>query len=423
MKLLGRVRTLFAEKDFRVLMGSQYLAQAADGFMQAALAVELILEPGGNTPQELLAVVVLTLLPYSLIAPFMGVFVDRWPRRSLLVWTNVARALILASLPFWWSPSGGDRPLYAAALLLLGLGRLFLVTKGATLPVVLHDHQLLKGNAISGGGGMISALGGGMVGVAASGALGIEPSLIIAAGFYGASALVARFLSDPMAHPHTRLERILDSLARLTRELLEGLGEVWRRPHARLPLIGIFIVRTAGMLSAFAAILIIKSTYPDAEDQLGRNGASALALGTAGVGAFVGAVFAPALGRRFDNPRLVLLGFGASGIGIVVLGGIESLAAVVVLTFIGGFGAFTAKVAVDAQVQEAMPDEFRGRAFALYDILYNLASVAAAGALVISEDVSLRILLVAAGALSLLLAGALAHAMRKTGVLVTAERT
>jgi hypothetical protein len=48
------------------------------------------------------------------------------------------------------------------------------------------------------------------------------------------------------------------------------------------------------------------------------------------------------------------------------------------LTFFLGFGFFLAKISLDTMVQEALGDDFRGRAFSLYDIAYNLAWVLAA---------------------------------------------
>ena len=60
----GRIRVLLAERDFRVLLGAQGLAQAADGLAQAALTVRLVLEPlQSGTPGRILALFALTLLP------------------------------------------------------------------------------------------------------------------------------------------------------------------------------------------------------------------------------------------------------------------------------------------------------------------------------------------------------------------------
>ncbi len=416
----NRIRALLAQRDFRVLLGAQVLAQASDGLAQAVFTYELVLEPlQQGTPGRILGLFVLTLLPYSLISPFMGVFVDRWPRRGLLVWTNVARAVLLVSLPVWSPLVSGDGELLGGLLVILALGRLFLTTKGALLPAVLHDRHLLRGNALSAGAGMVAALGGGVIGVGLAGWTPGNGPLIAAGLCYAGAAWLSTRLSEPFDHEQIHDTRLMDALRRVLRDLVDGLRAIWSRAGARLPLIGIFIVRTIGMFVAVAAILVIKEVYPDAADDSGKLTSSALALGTAGVGAFMAAVFASVMGGRLDRPRLILAGFLVSGVGIIALGGVLDIYAVLGLTFIGGFGTFLTKVAVDAQVQHVLPDHLRGRACALYDILYNFASIAAGLLMVVFQQIAFRPLLVGVGLMTLVITVAMAAAMRRAGLLTS----
>lgn len=401
------------DRDARLLLGAQWIAQAADGIVQAALAEKLILEPEA-TGSRLLAITALTLVPYSFFAPFLGVFVDRWARRSVLVYTNIGRGALLVIMALIVRSASTDAPLYVGLLLLLGIGRLFLTAKGAALPRVFHEHHLLEGNSLSGGGGMIAALTGGVLGVASVGVLETATTLGIAAGAYLLSSLLAAKLMDPLAHELTDLD-IGRHLKVVWRDLKLGLHEVGRRAQARLPLVGIFVVRTIAMVAAFSAIVIIKEEFPEVGGRGERLAASALALGAAGVGAFLGAVIAPALRRRWPEPHLMLGGFVLAGLGIALLGGIQSIPAVLGLTFLGGLGGFIAKVSVDTLLQAALPDDFRGRGFAIYDVIYNLASVGAAALVLFAED-DLRIFLIAAGSVTLAFAWLLDRAMRAAGL-------
>ena len=396
-------------------MAAQFLAQAADGFAQAAFADALILEPlQSGTPERVLQLFAITLIPYSLIGPFMGVLVDRWPRRGILVWTNVLRGVLLVTYVGWSRLVPGE--LYLAVLTLLGLGRLFLATKGAALPVLVHDHFLLSANALSGGGGMVAALAGGVLGVVSVGVVGVAGSFTVAGLVYGGAALLARRISDPLAHPHQPSERLTEAIARITSELRDGLVEISRRAEALVPLLAVFLLRTVGMFVAISAILVIKNEFAGEAERFGRLSVSAIALGSAGVGAFLGAVTSPAVGRRLHRGGLILLGFVVSGLGIVALGGIRNIYAVIILTLLGGYGGFVTKVAVDASVQEALPDEYRGRAFALYDILYNLASVVAGGLMVALTSLSLRPRLMIAGGFALVCAAVLAPMLTRAGL-------
>jgi MFS family permease len=413
-----------AGRDWRVLIGAQLVAQAADGFAQAGFADALVLEPlGQRAPGRILALFALTLLPYSVISPFLGVFVDRWRRRNLLIGTNVARAELLLSLPTMRPLVPGDGVLYGVALALLGLGRLFLTTKSAVLPVVLHEHHLLRGNAISGGGGMIAALAGGIVGLWAVGTLGQSATFVVAGLAYALAAAAARLLSGSTARPRPHAVRIRDEFMRVARELAAGLREIAIRVRVRLSLAAIFLLRTVAMFVAIAAILVITEEFPNAGDRFARLSTGALALGAAGIGAFVGAATTPTVGRRLNKASLVLLGFAVSALGLVSLGSLLTLPAMLGVTFLGGYGAFVGKIAVDALVQESLPDHFRGRAFALYDILYNLASVVAALVMVALAAQRLSTLLVVAGAVTLVAASALAVAMRRAGMLAAAPET
>lgn len=342
-------------------------------------------------------------------------FVDRWSRRGLLVWTNVARAVLLVTLPLWAPLFSGDTPLYVATLTLLGLGRLFLTTKGAALPVVIHEHHLLQGNSMSSGGGMIAALGGGVLGITLVGVTSYKVAFVVAGLIYVLAAFMSRRISDRLSHPHRHLPKITQQVVEITVELGQGVREIWRHVDAWLPLIGIFLLRTIAMFVAISAILFIKVEFEPAE-RFGRLSSAALALGAAGIGAFIGAVTAPFLGKKLQNAGLITAGFFVSALGIILLGGIQSIVAVMGLTFFGGYGAFVTKVAVDAQIQEALPDEYRGRAFALYDILYNLASVAAGAIMVFFFGIPTRDNLIGFGLVALAITAVLAVAMRRAGM-------
>jgi MFS family permease len=414
------VRELLGYRDLRFLLGSQYLAQAADGLAQAVFADVLVLEPlSAGTPVRILTLFAVTLLPYSLVSPFLGVFIDRWPRRSVLLWTNLIRGGLLITLFSWSRLFAGDTGLFLATLALLGFGRLFLTTKGAALPVLLHEHHLLQGNSLSSGGGMVAALLGAVAGIGLIVVIPVELAFALAGGVYVVGGLIARGISLPLGHSGGGHAPVGEAIAQVGRDLLDGLKTIWSSVQARLPLIAIFLLRTLAMFVVVSAILIIKNSFGEGE-RVGRLSSSALALGSAGLGAFVGALTAPLLGIRLRRGGLILFGFAVSSTAIALLGGIADIYALIPLTFVGGYGGFVTKVAVDASVQEALPDQYRGRAFALYDILYNLASVAAGALMVLTYDAArpegLRAVMLVAGFGGLGLTALLARAFRRVGI-------
>jgi Major Facilitator Superfamily len=411
-KTVAILRELLSERDYRTLLASQFLGQGAEGVAQAVLATILVLDPlEEGTPARILSIFALTLLPYSLISPFLGVLVDRWDRRRLLVATNVVRCVIVLTAPLWTAAWPGETPLLLGALGLLGLGRLFHTAKGAVLPVVLHEHHLLRGNALSSVGGTLSLLAGGGVGLWLAEVASLDVALTAVGGIYALAAMFAARIKSDLSHPHAQMKGVADAVARVARGLLDGVRAILARPSASISLAAIFFLRTFTVVVIIGVIILIKSAFRSS------SAAGALALGAVGVGAFLAALSAPRLGRSLSKPQLILAGFTISGLGIVALGGIASLPAIVSLMAIGGYGSFLTKVSVDSQVQEALPDLYRGRAFALYDILYNVAGVAAGSIVVLFQGASIRSLLIGVGICNLLVTAGVAAAMRGAGML------
>jgi sugar phosphate permease len=93
------------------------------------------------------------------------------------------------------------------------------------------------------------------------------------------------------------------------------------------------------------------------------------------------------------------------GAGTLVLGGLVSTPGFAGMLFVGFFAFFLGKISVDTITQQAMPDDFRGRAFALFDIAYNLGFIVPALVLsfiwVEGDATRTRLILVASGAVFL----------------------
>jgi sugar phosphate permease len=102
---------------------------------------------------------------------------------------------------------------------------------------------------------------------------------------------------------------------------------------------------------------------------------------------------------------MVLLGGSALVFGFWV-----SLAGFSLLLFSGFFSFFLGKISADTIMQQSMPDDFRGRAFALFDIAYNLGFIVPAFILVLVwNDDRAGPLLIASGIVFLALTALIAR--------------
>jgi MFS family permease len=101
-------------------------------------------------------------------------------------------------------------------------------------------------------------------------------------------------------------------------------------------------------------------------------------LGVLGAGSTVAVVVTPVLGARTGPHRWIVLCLVLAAVAQLVLAATTALAAVLVVAGLIGLAAQGAKIAIDTIVQRDTHDDYRGRAFALYDVLYNAAFVGAA---------------------------------------------
>src|SRR5690242_21006367 len=89
-------RHLILRGDFRRLLGTRLLARFGDGVFQAARAGTVLFNPQrAADPVAVAAGFAILLLPYSLVGPFAGVWLDRWSRRQVLLRANVLRAALV----------------------------------------------------------------------------------------------------------------------------------------------------------------------------------------------------------------------------------------------------------------------------------------------------------------------------------------
>jgi MFS family permease len=376
-------------RDFALLMGAQFFAQAGDGIAQAALAKLIVFGgekgfdiEGAKSPDELLQMALLVFVPYSIISPFLGVVIDRWDRRRLLFVANGLRAVVIAVVAAALI-AGADVPnavLLLSLLLTLASTRVVLATKAAALPATLDGEQLVEANAVSQLGGALFQLGGFGVALIATDFIDVGPIALAGAIVYGLGALLG--LRIRKAGETRAASTFGEELGRVVRNIVDGVKEVRRVPKAAASIATYFWLRVLWSFSlvgiGFVARELISGKNQDFQVAILTGGAGA-------VGAALGFFFAHRLSERVKTTaHLVIASSTVAGLGVALLGGLEMKAALAVLTFFLGLGFFLAKISLDTMVQESLGDDFRGRAFSLYDISYNLAWVIAAAAMALA---------------------------------------
>ena len=83
---LSRARRAVRSGDFRALLAARLVSTVGDGLFQAALVASIVFAPQGQSTVAGFAIATLVVvLPFSIVGPFAGVLIDRWPRRRILL--------------------------------------------------------------------------------------------------------------------------------------------------------------------------------------------------------------------------------------------------------------------------------------------------------------------------------------------------
>jgi MFS family permease len=194
---LNGLRIVWAERDFRKLFATRLVSQGGDGVFNAGFAAYAFFS-ATTFPDPIAAVYAFAVLylPYSLIGPFAGVFIDRWSRRQVLVWSALIRGcmVVIAGLVVLAGQTG--LPLYISALAVLGVNRFFLSAVSAGTPHVVSRENLVIANAVAPTAGTIMGFIGGVAGlgvhlITGGGHAGSAATLLVGGLCYAAAALLA----------------------------------------------------------------------------------------------------------------------------------------------------------------------------------------------------------------------------------------
>lgn len=372
------LRAVLGVRGFRLLLGTRLTGQLGDGLLQASLATFVLFSPERQPTAAAVAVAfAVLLLPYSLIGPFVGVLIDRWWRRTILVRANLLRAVLVVGLCLVVAGGSSDATLAVAVLVVLGVNRFILASLSAGLPHVVADRYLVTGNALAPTAGTVASVVGGLAGVgvrelAGGGDRGSVVVLVCALATYVLAAAVAARLAPASLGPDEDAEA--DTVRNVAAGMVEGLRHLReRRPAARA--IGLVMVHRVvfGIAVALTVLQVRGTLHPD--DAEAAIGALTVATAAAGLGAFLGAVATPRASRLVGAVRWSAL---ALVVGVVVgAAGVAtaSLPGLVVEGLFVGFAGQAVKVCSDTIVQEDVDDDRRGRVFALYDVGVNVAIV------------------------------------------------
>jgi hypothetical protein len=384
---IADLRAILAERGFRRLFATRLVSQTGDGVFNAGFAAYAFFSAQTfPSPAAAVDAFAVLYLPYSLVGPFAGVFIDRWSRRQILVWSALIRALLVALTAFLVISGNLGLPLYVSALAVLGVNRFFLSALSAGLPHVVAQDKLVMANAVAPTTGTIVSFAGGIaaLGVRAFATAGGHTAsaivLLVGGGCYLLAGLVAATMRRDLLGPQgdlsaLRTEGISRQLLAVARGLAAGARHLGQRRPAAYALGAIGAFRFLyGILLVMTILLYRNYFYPPSSSTIALRHLTLVVI-TSALGYFAAALLTPWATARLTKTAWITGLLATAGVMVGLVGSTFRQIPFLVVGFALGVVAQGVKICVDTTVQQYVDDAYLGRVFSLYDMLFNVALV------------------------------------------------
>lgn len=395
-------RSIFANRNFRLLFGGSTVSMLGDQFTLLALPW-LVLQLTGN-PAALGLVLATMALPRALFMLFGGAIVDRLSARPVLLLARLANAVLVALLAALVLGGMVRMPLVYLIALGIGLATAFAYPAGsALLPQLVAPAQLQASNALMMGMRQLSVfVGPALAGLVISAGALVQPdrarvqdahglglAFAIDAASFAASLVSLLLLRVPPAASQPRRK------SGVVGDVIEGVRAVWKDVPLR-----------AFMLYAAVVTLFVGGPVqvglPLLADTRLSEGAAALGVLMAanGGGMLVGGFLSHVLSRHIRGRLgLLVLGFdGIAGLGLAALALVHStLPGAALMAALGVFSGI-AQILVISWIQLRVPPALMGRTMSLLMFTFlGLGPLSAAVAGGVLKWIGLPVLFAGAG--------------------------
>ncbi len=360
------VRVLLANKSFVALFIGQTMSQAGDQFVLIA-AIYLV----NQMLDSELAIAGISLalflprLPFGLLA---GVMVDRWNRKTLMIGSDLLRAIIVLA-PLLIRQTGHIWILFVAAMILGVLTTFFDPARNAVIPNIVPSEHLFMANSIM----QATFIVGTIVGAAAAGFAVDAFSPYFAFIFDSVTFLFSAIAIATMSIPRRTAEQYQATLSELWSQLVEGIQFI-RHHTLLLRIIAVTSVAALGL----SALMILGISYM--EQELGVSaGGFGVVVAAIGVGVAVGGVAVRWLVQRLSMPVLVGGCLALVGMAIMAFTLVPTYGSLVVGAVLVGIGVVIARAGLATMTQKLTPDYIRGRVESAVNMIIGISNVGSQG--------------------------------------------
>jgi MFS family permease len=353
---IRRYAGLLGEASFRRLFLAQSISQFGTQITQLALPLVAILILKASA-FEVAALGAIEFLPFVFFTLPAGAWVDRLPRRKVLVVADLGRAAILGLVPLaavtgvlaMWQ-------LYAIGFSAGALSVFFDVAYQAILPELVDRERLAEGNSRLEIGRTAAwvlgpGIGGFLVGIFSA------PIAILgdALSYLGSAAFLIGIRVRGEADGSRREQ---SEAAGIRREIVEGLRFYARSPLLLAESAAIVALNLGGQIAGSIFLVFVVRDLEVAPERIG------LALSIGAIGLVLGATGSELFGRRIGVGPALIVASAVSAASTAVIGFANpssAFALLVVGGFVQGLSVMVININGVSLRQSLTPDDLQGR--------------------------------------------------------------
>ena len=350
--------------EFFKLWSGQAISSFGSAITTVALPLTAVVVLHAS-PLQMGVLLALATLPHLLFGLVAGALVDRLPRRSMLVGADVARSLLLGTIPVL-GVIGALRieHLYAVAFLTGVMTMLFEIASMTLLPALVGRDDLIQANGVM----VLNTSVAGTAGPALAGGLVQALTAPLAIAFEAASFLLSAGCSLLIEVKQDPTSAGARGSARLWAEIVEGLRVVFGSPVLSAVAVSAGIGSMAGAMQGALVVLYLARDLHLSAAFIG------LAVAASGAASVVGALLAPPYSRWLGaGPAYITGQMLASSAGLILAAARGPLSVVLLLVVVGrlagGLGAPLYGVPQRTLRQSLVPGQVLGRVNATWRFL------------------------------------------------------
>jgi MFS family permease len=346
------------------------VSQLGDWFDTIALYTIILNLTGSGRDIGLLLVA--RFVPSFVFGPLSGVLADRFSRRTIMIVSDLLRALVVLGFLF---VRRADQLwiIYVLTVAQLGLSTFFEPAKTAVIPSIVSDRELVAANAISAVTWSVMLTLGAFIGGVITGWFGTDVSFILDALTYLLSAALIARVRIPQREPREKIKLTVNRALGIT-ETIEGARYVKQRPRV----LALLLVKPAWGVGG--GILTLLAVFGERIFPVGRSAATGIGVlfAARGIGTAVGPIVARRLSGEGKQRMQTAIGvsFLIGGAGYIAFGSATSFVLALIVLGLAHTGGSVLWVFSTVLLQKTVEDRFRGRVFAAELALLTLTMAA-----------------------------------------------